>query len=83
MKIQVTREDIDKAREQMKTEGASTCCPIAQACKRKFGNEFIGVGKAWISLQQYFIFLPKPAVEFIRDFDKKHEVQPIEFEVEA
>ena len=76
--IEVTQEDIDKARHA--SWPRSTMCPIARAMQRALHQPGIGVGIGGIVFTpngEYF--LPGIAEEFVREFDRRNEVQPFSF----
>lgn len=83
MKIEVTQQDIDKAREMVKMGLAqSTCCPINLATERAFGDTTrTGLGLIRVGECGDAYPLPIKAREFIKAFDSGKEVAPIEFEV--
>ncbi len=61
--VEVTQEDIDNGRQ-----GNVGFCPIALACKRKFGIPYVYVS-ADILFNNQSIATPEIAKKFIRRFD--------------
>lgn len=79
--IQVTAEDIaNGARRNCKA------CPIALAASRHecFSNAILlevgAIYISWYDEKSKAVRLPEIAIEFIRDFDKRRDVKPFEFE---
>lgn len=74
--IVITATDIKKG-----TRGNARTCPIALACERAFpehkNNVWIGLIIAKIN--GYRMALPKKAVNFITNFDRKKIVKPFKF----
>lgn len=82
MTITVTLMDISKAEEARNNLDDTQACPIYQALKRKLGDKLIGVSRRYIWTKDGKDYLlPKEAVDFTIDFDKKKEVKPFKFEV--
>lgn len=77
MKITVTKLDIKKG-----VRASAVSCPIALAIKRQTKKRK-KIYVAWDTLY-YFekeIPLPSHAIQFIRDFDKFHIVEPFSFTI--
>ena len=86
IRIQVTENDIDSGAQDSPTD-----CPIARALRRACPNsQFVYVGDDFASLNRIpcelsnckQIDLPEVAREFVRQFDKGGDVEPISFEMQ-
>jgi hypothetical protein len=90
IQITVTKEDIAKGYRKR-----STCCPIALAARRFFGDKYMAyVQQRWIQVTErarlkdgdyYWVFdgkLTKKAKKFINDFDSGKPVKPTFFQFE-
>lgn len=82
MRVEVTQEDIDRAREPFAFN-----CPIEFALLRDFGA--VSVGQSWIHVvraegdKAQCIKTPSRASRFIAAFDNDRQVKPLSFELEA
>ncbi len=77
MIISVTKTDIKKG-----LPGRQCVCPIALAIMRKSKQTFVNVHSEQVRFQGNFIDLPKPAVEFISNFDADLKVRPFKFKLD-
>ncbi len=86
MKVEVTQEDIDSARDALQSYAANRCfdCPVALGAKRAY-NRPIKVGTRYLAYRErhlvHDIDLPEVAIAFIYDFDHQRTVSPFSFEV--
>ena len=84
MKIEVTQEDIDKARMLIATGHLRTlCCPVNLAAKRVTKNR-TRTHSTYLHVQKgkkdHTHRLPEEVVDFIEKFDTGKQVKPITFE---
>lgn len=72
-RIQVTQEHIDNGKRRM-----TTCCPIALACRPKFGMVSVGSGLigAMVDGEYHTYTMPEDAKLFVFAFDNGETVKP-------
>jgi hypothetical protein len=85
MKIEVTQEDIDKARTLVKSNTISItkCCPIALAARRTTKNKCVAAGnfiRIYKGKRINVHNIPPSAQIFMNNFDDNRPVEPFEFE---
>jgi hypothetical protein len=77
MRIKVLTRHIRKG-----IRGSNCSCPIALALNEAYKTTDIRVMFSWAHIGDLIIDLPRKAVKFIKDFDKKKSsVKPFEFEL--
>jgi len=86
MKITVTQEHIDRARDHQSLSGFSVCtqCPVATALREHYPNA--SVGKMYTGAVIFLNDLAEEieieeVTEFVRAFDAYLPVQPFSFEL--
>lgn len=80
MKITVTQEDIDKAKNLRGVLPCSIVCPVALAMHRITGLEWSVGNISACSNTDSTIAIPDFVQQFIYDFDTRRKVLPLEFE---
>jgi len=76
MRIAVTQKDINEGDHLCRT------CPIARAIQRRTKANSVLVGFAFITINDAVVHTPPKARKFILQFDLRHPVSPMHFELE-
>jgi len=77
--VTVTANDIKASKKALKSgEWRTTCCPVAQALRRRWPDAGVGTTN-FTKGSGLYQSLPKKAMDFIYDYDQGVAVKPFRF----
>lgn len=87
--VNVSQEDIDKAREECSVEGVwvACACAVAQCLQRQIDQPGLQIAVTTdygllVHIDPHWYKLPAEGKKFIQDFDAGEDVKPISFTIE-